>query len=77
MDEVCETCGSDVQVVWCHAWNACLCVYCRAARNDEALRVRPVPLVSKAVYPSRASLETALAEAELQAAATGTETRNG
>jgi hypothetical protein len=71
MTEACENGDGGSQVVWCPAWEAWLCVSCRAAKNDEALRVRPVPLVSRAVYPSRESLETALAEAELQAAATG------
>jgi hypothetical protein len=73
MTEACENGDGGSQVVWCPAWGAYLCVSCRAAKNDEALRVHPVPLVSKAVYPSRASMEAAVAEAELQAAATGKE----
>jgi hypothetical protein len=71
MTEVCEKCDGDNQVAYCHAWGAYLCVNCRAARNDEALRVRPEPLVSRAVYPSRESMEAAVREAELEAAATG------
>jgi hypothetical protein len=71
MAEACENSDGGSQVVWCPAWGAYLCVSCRAAKNDEVLRVSPVPLVSRAVYPSRASMEAAVAEAELQAAATG------
>jgi hypothetical protein len=63
MDEVCETCDGTEQVTYCHAWGCYLCVSCRAARNDEALRVHPVPLVSKPVYPSQVALDVAYLEA--------------
>jgi hypothetical protein len=70
----CGDCGGGFEVAWCHAWGAYLCVSCRAQRNDEALRVPPVRIESKAVYPSRESMEAAVREAELQAAATGEQT---
>ena len=65
-------CGKAEQVAWCPAWGLYLCVNCRAARNDEALRVPPVRISSRAAYPSQASMEAAVRETELQAAATTT-----
>ncbi len=35
----CGTCGGISEVTWCPAWDAHLCVLCRAARNDAELRI--------------------------------------
>lgn len=39
MGELCTDCGKSPQVLWCPIWSTHLCVFCRANRTAQELRL--------------------------------------